>query len=147
MILSKDSDSSVFQRLAMWSAAIQAISDSPFFGYGISERFNALEPYLYNFKFKYSHPHNDIFAGLIAGGFLGGVTVTISLVSAFLAALIDSQKSSEKILLGLLISLTTLITAIVSTVMFNDISSAWLAFSVYLIWATDFNGTDTNLKK
>ena len=31
-----------------------------------------------------------------------------------------------------------MITGNVSTVLFNDISSAWLVFSTYLIWTTDF---------
>ena len=60
------------------------------------------------------------------------------LISIFLASVLNSKKSIEKILLGLMILISTIVTANVSTIFFNDISSAWLAFSTYLIWAVDF---------
>jgi len=41
-----------------------------------------------------------------------------------------------------MISSLTLVTANVSTVFFNDITSAWLAFSTYLMWATNFKEND-----
>ncbi|MDA9673337.1 O-antigen ligase family protein [Paracoccaceae bacterium] len=147
ILLSKNSDSSTILRIKMWSAAIQAISDSPIFGYGITERFSALKPHIDGSSFEYTHPHNDTLAGLIASGIAGGITAVISIISAFLAALVAPQRSPEKVLLGLMLSLVTLITASLSTVFFNDISSAWLAFSTYLIWTTDFKGDTANQLK
>ena len=140
----KNSDESVWQRLKMWSAATQAISDAILFGYGVTERFTALTPYLQNFKSSYSHPHNDILAGAISSGFLGGLAVLISLISGFLAALASPNTNSQKIFLGLLISIPSLITGCVSTVLFNDISSAWLAFSAYILWAINFKGNNSD---
>ena len=140
----KNSDESVWQRLKMWSAATKAISDAMLFGYGVTERFTALTPYLQNFKSSYSHPHNDILAGAISSGFLGGLAVLISLISGFLAALASPNTNSQKIFLGLLISIPSLITGCVSTVLFNDISSAWLAFSAYILWAINFKGNNSD---
>ena len=37
-----------------------------------------------------------------------------------------------------MLTFSTLFTANVSTVLFNDITCAWLAFSTYLIWSTNF---------
>ena len=39
----------------------------------------------------------------------------------------------------------TMVTGNLATVLFNDISSAWLAFSTYLIWATDFKDEPPNM--
>lgn len=146
IFLSKSLDSSAFERLEMWKAAIRAISDSSIFGYGVTERFSALKPFLINSTFQYSHPHNDILAGSIASGIVGGFTALITIMSALLAAIIAPERNTEKVLLGLVLSLVTLTTASVSTVFFNDISSAWLAFSTYLIWATDFKANNPKLE-
>ena len=143
LFLSKNSDESILQRLEMWEAATKAISHEPIFGYGITERFNALKPYLKSFTFEYTHPHNDILAGLIASGLLGSIATISSIISALIAALLAQHKCSDKMLLSLILSVAALITANVSTVFFNDISSAWLAFSVYLIWVTDFKSDQT----
>ncbi len=130
----KNSDDSIWLRLDMWSAGIKAVFDAPLLGYGIEERFNALKPYLKNPNINFTHPHNDIIAGSISSGVLGGIASFFSLISSFLASLLTPHWNIEKIKLGLMLSCSAVITANVSTVFFNDISSAWLAFSTYLIW-------------
>ena len=136
---SKKVDYSSLERIQMWVAAGKAISEKPLFGYGVTERFNAIIEYLPNsFSSRYSHPHNDILAGTIGIGLLGGVATFISLFSVLLAALLNYQKVSERTFLSLMILVPTLITANVSTIFYNDISAAWLAFSTYLIWIVDF---------
>ena len=147
IIFLKNNDSSVYQRLEMWSAALKAIFDAPIIGYGVVDRFSALKPHLQSSKFEYTHPHNDILASLISSGVTGGIASVLSLMSTLLAALFAPQRSIEKFLLGLMIGLTTLITASVSTVFFNDISAAWLAFSAYLIWITDFRRINARVPK
>ncbi len=139
LIFSTNNDSSVSQRLQMWSASLKAISEGPFFGYGIKERFTAIQSYLPNsFPTTYSHPHNDLLASTLSIGYLGGLAGFFSLISIFLAALLADNKSTDKVCLSIILSISTLITANVSTVFFNDISSSWLAFSTYLIWVLDF---------
>jgi O-antigen ligase len=122
----------------MWSASIKAISDAPLFGYNINDRFNAIKPYLHPSVPNYTHPHNDIFASIISAGFLGGFAAFISLIASFLGALLSKYDRSEKLYFGFMLSCSTLVTANVSTVFFNDICSAWLVFSTYLIWTADF---------
>ena len=138
LTLLENIDNSIWLRLEMWSATIKVISDAPIFGFGITERFNALIPHLNSSFGNFTHPHNDILASVISSGFLGSVTALISIMSGFIAALLSPHWSSKKVLLGLMISIPTFITANVSTVFFNDITSAWLAFSAYLIFAIDF---------
>ena len=77
------------------------------FGYGITERFSALKPYLHNHNIEYSHPHNDIFAGFIASGVAGGIAAFVSIISTFLASLFASNRSREKVLLGLMLSISS----------------------------------------
>ena len=146
LLLLEDRDNSIWQRLDMWSAAINAFSKAPIFGHGIAERFAALKPYLKDSNIQYTHPHNDIFAGLISNGVTGGIAVLASLMSGFAAAISAPNRSSTKLYFGLMISCLAMVTGSVSTVLFNDISSAWLAFSTYLIWVTDFNDDHPRLK-
>ena len=144
---SKNNDSSILERKQMWSAATKTIFEEPISGYGITERFNSIEQYLPNsFTSRYSHPHNDILASTISVGLFGGFAAFISLISVLLASLLTSQRSNKKAYFSIIILIPTLITANVSTVFFNDISSAWLAFSTYLIWVVDF-GEKQNVNK
>ena len=135
-------DAAIADRLEMWSAATRAIREAPIFGYNITERFEALKPYLRNSVTQSTHPHNDILASFISSGFLGGLAAVCSLVSGFLASLFTRNRSSEKKYFGLMLTFSTLFTANVSTVLFNDITCAWLAFSTYLIWSTNFEKTN-----
>lgn len=140
-------ESSVWQRLEMWTASLRAISEAPLYGYGVTERFNALKPFLHGSVPFYSHPHNDIFASIISIGFIGGLAAVASLMSCFIASLLTPNWSFEKVYISSILSISVIVISSVSTVFFNDICAAWLAFSTYLIWATDFKGTDVNLKK
>ena len=138
MVLFENRDNSIWLRLDMWSAGIKAFSEAPLFGYGVTERFMAAKPHLNNQKIGFSHPHSDVIAGFISSGILGGIAVLISLMSGLSAAMLAPNRSTTKLYLALMLSCSTIITGNVSTVLFNDICSAWLAFSTYLIWATDF---------
>ena len=93
-----------------------------------------------------THPHNDIFAGLISSGVIGGIAVLASLMSGVAAAILAPNRNTTKLYLALMLSCSTMVIGNISTVLFNDICSAWLAFSTYLIWATDFKDEPPNVK-
>ena len=143
--LLENRDYSIWLRLDMWSAGIKAFFEAPIFGHGITERFMATKPYLNNQKIGFSHPHNDIIAGFISNGFLGGLAVLISLMSGISASILTPNRNITKLYLALMLSCSTMVTGNVSTVLFNDICSAWLAFSTYLIWATEFKDEPKNV--
>ena len=145
MTLLENRDSSIWQRLDMWSAGIKAFVEAPIFGYGVTERFMATKQHLNNQEINYTHPHNDVIAGFISSGVLGGISVLISLMSGLLASILAPNRNTTKLYLALMLSCSTLVTGNVSTVLFNDTSSAWLAFSTYLIWATDFKREASSL--
>jgi O-antigen ligase len=138
IVLLENKDESIWFRLDMWSAGIKAFFEAPILGHGITERFIAAKPHLNNQKIGFTHPHNDIVAGFISSGVLGGIAVLISLMSGFSAAILTPNRNTTKLYLALMLSCSTMVTGNVSTVLFNDICSSWLAFSTYLIWATDF---------
>ena len=138
IVLFENRDNSIWLRLDMWSAGIKAFSEAPIIGYGVTERFMATKPHLTNQKIGFSHPHSDVIAGFISSGILGGIAVLISLMSGLSASILAPNRNTTKLCLALMLSCSTMVTGNVSTVLFNDICSAWLAFSTYLIWATDF---------
>ena len=123
-------------RLDVWTAALQTIQELPFFGYDVSNRFTAIEHNLpTNFSRNYTHPHNDIFASVISAGFIAAPLSLISLLSPMLAAIYSKNDSGDtKLFIGAMVTIGIIATANVNTVFFNDITSAWLAFAVFLIW-------------
>ena len=124
----------------LWTSSLSAIRDNLFWGYDNSNRFTALSTYLpEGFKMKFTHPHNDIFAGTLSTGLIGGMLSFISLLSPILAGLLSKENTREKVVLGTLVTAGILITANVNTVFFNDITAAWLAFSTFLIWNVTYN--------
>ena len=145
LALLENRDGSIWLRFDMWSAGIKAFCEAPIFGHGVAERFMATKPYLNNQTIGFSHPHNDIIGGFISSGVLGGIAVLISLMSGLSASILAPNISSTKLYLGFMLSCSTMVTGHVSTVLFNDICSAWLAFSTYLIWVTDFKDKPQNV--
>ena len=132
-------ESSVSLRQEIWLASIKAVSNQPIFGYGVAERFNALLPFLRSdFPYLFSHPHNDIVASLISGGFAGGFLAIGALIAPVLAATLSNDVNSKKLFFGFIVSVPIFVCASFNTVFFNDINSAWLAFSTYLIYNTKF---------
>ena len=133
------SDDSIRLRMEMWSASISTIKDHLFWGHDVSNRFTALSAHLpKTFKNNYSHPHNDIFASTISVGLVGGILSIFSLLSPALAGLLSKENTKEKLVLGIMLTLGILITANVNTIFFNDITSAWRAFSTFLIWNLNY---------
>ena len=128
-------DYSVQYRIYMWIASIEAIKGLPLFGYDISNRFFAIKPYLpETFSKTFTHPHNDIFASLLGAGFLGGALGFLSLLSPLWAAFLSESDKDFKLFLAFIVVLSIIFTANFNTVFFNDVTSAWLAFSTFLIW-------------
>lgn len=133
-------DTSIVLRLEVWAAAFKSISEAPILGHGVSDRFNALFPHLrQNFELTFTHAHNDILTSTIAAGYVAGFLAITAITAPLLAVFLSNESRSEKLYFGTVIMLITLFTAGFGTVFFNDITSAWLAFSTYLIWNTDFS--------
>ena len=77
-------DGSTWYRLAMYRAGLAAWWDSPIFGYGISQRFMAAQPYLPpEFIGQFSHLHNTFITHAVAGGVIGLMLVFALFVTPF----------------------------------------------------------------
>ena len=127
-------DNSSFVRMELWHASLKTIEANPIFGYGLSERFSALAPYLgEDFNYNFTHPHNDILASTISSGILGGIFSIIALTSPFWVWVMTNRQSSAGFFLGSSLSLIFFVSASFNTIFFNDITAAWLAFSTFLI--------------
>ena len=132
-------DNAMQHRLEMWVASIKTIKDNPFLGYDISNRFVAIKTNLLEtFEYNFTHPHNDILASTIGVGLIGFILSIVSLLSPVFGAILSEVKTQQKMFLGTLVTLGVLVTASVNTIFFNDITSAWLAFSTFLIWNIKF---------
>ena len=138
-LYSSGNDTSVALRLEMWTATLKVIADVPLFGHSITERFNAIRHHLDDSFPSFTHPHNDIFASVISGGFLAGFAALVSLNATIVAAFLSNKDKIKKLYLGIIMAIPLLITGNISTVFFNDISSAWLAFSTYVIFKMRFD--------
>lgn len=78
------SDASTWYRLAMYRAGLAAWWDSPIIGYGISQRFTAVLPYLPpEFELRFSHLHNTFITHAVAGGVIGVVLALALVVTPF----------------------------------------------------------------
>ena len=124
----------IWFRQQIWIASFEAIFNSPYLGYGISGKFNAIIPYLPASAPHFSHPHNDLIASATSIGLLGPILTIISLNSPLWAALLSPGNRGIKIFFGVIISFNLVLSACLQTVFFNDITAAWLAFSTFLIW-------------
>ena len=141
-------DGSMTLRWEIWSASINTIKENPFFGYDVSNRFTALKINLVETTKKtFTHPHNDILASVIGAGIIGGLMSIISLLSPIWASILSNKKNETKFLLGVLVTLSIVVTANTNTIFFNDITSAWLAFSTFLIWNLKFDQECDSNKK
>jgi len=84
----KPYEESVGHRLIMYKTSWKAILNSPLIGYGITNRFTAIIPFLGNLEggnFRYSHVHNTFLNHTLSAGVLG----LLSISTIILTPLID----------------------------------------------------------
>lgn len=128
-------DESIALKLDMWEASIKTIIESPYIGYGIAERFTSLQSNLpSHFIGNFSHPHNDIFAGALIAGVISGILSLLALLAPFWAWFVTNGRTKAGLFLGVTFSISFLATASLNTIFFNDVTSAWLAFSTFVVY-------------
>ena len=131
----RTNDNSVAIKIELWTASVKAIKDSILFGYDVSNRFSAIVPNLpVGTKYSLTHPHNDIFASILSVGIIGGIFSITCLISPVIAAMLSTEQKITKLFLATCSTIVIFVTANLNTVLFNDITSAWLAFSTFVIW-------------
>src|SRR5690606_13935063 len=89
LVLQDKYTSSVGERLRLWQAAQEAISQSPIWGYGIQNRMAALTPTLImdgNLVRGFTHAHNGFLTFALDGGVLAlSAVIAVLLVPAYIA--------------------------------------------------------------
>ena len=142
-----NADQSLNIRFTVWVASIETIKTVPFYGLDISNRFAAIVPHLPNdFGRIFTHPHTDIMASIIGAGPIAGIFTVVSLLSPIWAALLAKKDKKLRLFLALIIEINVIFTANFNTIFFNDITSAWLAFSTFLLWNFKSNDRSTKIR-
>lgn len=84
-------DNSIGQRLLMWDAAVEAISERPLIGYGMSERMDVVRDvssrYNPDVPLNYSHAHNAALTALLDAGIFGLLALIVICVAPLALAL------------------------------------------------------------
>lgn len=72
-------------RLIMYRAGLDAFADSPIWGYGVTQRFAAVLPYLpEGLSMGFSHLHNSFLTHAVAGGLMGVLILLGLLLTPFM---------------------------------------------------------------
>lgn len=134
IITGKNTDNSNYMRLQMWIAAWTAFLDQPLVGYGISERFLAIKPFIKIEAEQFSHAHNDILSNAVAGGSLALVLSAISFSSGLIYCFVITPGTAEQNYLAVVTAILFSVVALSNTINFNDASSAFFAFTIALLY-------------
>ena len=133
IIFSDKLNSSDRARVAMWEAGYEAFKDDPILGQGYKNRFSPLRDegapsYLKIFK----HLHNDVLTGLVISGVLGGIVVMLLLSSPLIAWALFNRSSKEIFYLTSALTIIFYAAALSNTILFNDVTPAWIVLSSLL---------------
>ncbi len=138
-------------RISLWSAGIDAVSERPFTGYGVQNRYNAILPYLPEVsnggKYVFTHPHNGFLAAALAGGLPGMAAVIFLLISPLAVVLAANRNPYRKDLLLLSAGIATIYICggMVGIMFFHDSNDAiflWIAAVIAAHFGTARNRID-----
>lgn len=127
------------ERLRLWSAAMQAIADSPLVGYGVEDRMNALRPYLHDGRYGgYSHPHNGYLTAALDGGI---VVLAAMLAMLFSPAVIAWQAPRDetyrkRLFLALVLVVSYAVIGVTQILFNHDILDSFFIFSTIVVAAS-----------
>lgn len=134
LITGENVNNSNYYRMHMWIASLSAIGDAPLFGFGLTERFEAIRPHLIEgVDGAYSHPHNDVFASAVSGGVFAGVAAALALLSPIVAWRLINRDNQDAFFLATVVAIIIFVAGSVNTIFFNDVASSWLAVSTFLV--------------
>ena len=122
-------ESSTGQRLIMYRAGLAAWIESPIWGYGISQRFSAIIPYLdesYE-HVRYTHLHNTFITHAVAGGLVGVFIVLVLLLTPMAINRADESSDRDQQYLAWLIFLSLAGVGMSSVILNQDVSAHFLA--------------------
>lgn len=138
LVLQGKHSSSVGERLRLWQAAQEAISQSPIWGYGIQNRMAALTPTLImdgNLVHGFTHAHNGFLTFALDGGVLAlSAVIAVLLVPVYIAWNAPRDDSYRLRLFAALIVTSSYALCGMTQIMFkHDIMDAFFVFFSMLI--------------
>jgi O-antigen ligase len=121
-------ESSTGFRLIMYRAGIAAWMESPVWGYGVTERFSAIIPYLpEGYTFRFSHLHNTFLTHAVAGGVVGVAFLLMLLFTPAAINIIDGPPNRDQRYLAWVILISLSGVGMSSLILNQDVSSHFLA--------------------
>lgn len=141
LVLQDKYTSSVGERLRLWYAAQEAISQSPIWGYGIQNRMAALTPTLImdgNLVRGFTHAHNGFLTFALDGGVLAlSAVIAVMLVPVYIAWNAPRDASYRLRLFAALIVTSSYALCGMTQIMFkHDIMDSFFVFFSMLIAAS-----------
>ncbi|MDH4992804.1 O-antigen ligase family protein [Aquamicrobium lusatiense] len=141
LVLQDKYTSSVGERLRLWQAAQEAISQSPIWGYGIQNRMAALTPTLImdgNLVRGFTHAHNGFLTFALDGGVLAlSAVIAVLLVPVYIAWNASRDASYRLRLFAALIVTSSYALCGMTQIMFkHDIMDSFFVFFSMLIAAS-----------
>lgn len=104
---SQGKDLSVNQRITMYTLGIEAVKNSPIFGHGYQNRFDAILPFMEkDQEFRHGHLHNAFLNHWVAGGVVGLLIFLTFLFSPLALLIFFGKKSRDSKFFAWIIMLT-----------------------------------------
>lgn len=134
---------SVGARMTLWSAAIEAISDSPWVGYGVQNKMDAVYQRIHTTidMPKYSHVHNEFLDSWVAGGVPALVGLVLVLFSPLLMVTSEPRHAMKNYIICSLVTVF-LFRALAGSFLTHDLVMVLFLISVSIAAAFDVDRRD-----
>lgn len=96
-------DGSAYARVVTYEAALDAIREAPLWGYGMSNRWNALEPHIDTYSHENGHSNNVILNHLLSAGIWGVVILALLVLYPLYAKIRSPNKNRDEIYLAIVV--------------------------------------------
>ena len=141
-------DSTAFARVLTYEAAVDAIMAKPMTGYGMSNRWSALEPYLDAPSGENGHSNNLVLNHLLSGGIMGLIMLLLITLFPVASKYRSLPQNRDEIYLAAIVAAALhgngLTTAILSHYMHSTFWAVALVFSLMIKFDPKLIGTKQN---
>ena len=142
-------DGSAYARVVTYEAALDAIWEAPLRGYGMSNRWNALEPHIDTYSNENGHSNNVILNHLLSAGVWGVVILIFLVLFPLYTKIRLPQKNRDEIFVSLVVAASLfgngMTTAIFGHYMHSTFWACCLVFSLLIEFKSD--GEISNLNQ
>ena len=129
-------DGTAYARVVTYEAALDAIREEPLWGYGMSNRWNALEPYIDTYSNENGHSNNVFLNHFLSAGVLGGLILVLLVLFPIYAKIRTPLKNRDEIFVSIVVAASLfgngMTTAIFGHYMHSTFWACCLVFSLVI---------------